>query len=277
MNNKIKTMDRPPKHEFLEAMVGRAPLLDSLVDGLSDRSTLEATLSRSRSTINRWLVELLEADVICETNGGYRLTLIGRLAYQEYDRFEKRFSAIYNAKPLLGYLPDDAAIDMRLLVDAEVLLSQEFAPQDPVIRLEDMIRTANTGTFRGITPVILIRFIEFFHDQIVTEGLRAEFVLEATAIDYLLSAFHDEISEIIETDRGTFAGLHDEKVPFGLGVIDGEAVWVGVYESGGGLRGAIINTSPAALEWGQEQFEHYRERAEVVEPKDLIYRGSIRH
>lgn len=268
-------MSRAPKREFLDAIAGRAGLFECILGGETDKRALERRLSISRSTINRWLSDLQKADIIAEHGNGYHLTLSGRLAYQEYDRFDDRFSAIFNAKPVLRYLPDDVSIDMRLLVDAEIILSSEIAPQEPVLRLEDMVLKAETRTFQGISPVILPRYVEFFHAQIVNNGLEAEFVLEAEVMDYLISANRDDVAEIIESEGGTLARLQTMGLPFGLGIVDDEGVWVGVHEPGGGFRGAIINTSAAALEWAQELFAEIRNRADVIEKKDLLYRGVV--
>lgn len=267
-------MDQAPIRALLEAIAGRARLIECLDEGVTDKREIEDRLNKSRSTINRWLSDLREADVITPEADGHQLTVAGKLAYQEYVRFEQRFSNIINAKPLLVYLPTDVDFDVRILEDAEVLISHEIAPQEPIHRLEDMVQKAETRTVHGISPVVLPRYVEFFYDQIVAEGLEAEFVFETEVMEYLLSAYHDEVTDVMETKRGSFCQVEGKALPYGLVVVDDEGVWVPIYESGGGLRGAIINTSPAAIHWGHEQYDTVRKRAEVLDQSDVMLRGA---
>jgi predicted transcriptional regulator len=258
----------------LEAIAGRAGLIECLDEGVTDKREIEERLNKSRSTINRWLSDLREADVITSEAEGHKLTVVGRLAYEEYVQFEERFSDIHNAKPLLVYLAPEVDFDVRILEGAEILLSDEIAPQEPILRLEDMVQKAQTRTIHGVSPVVLPRYVDFFHDQIVAEGLEAEFVLETDVMEYLLSAYHDEVTAVMETDRGTFTRVEGQGLPYGLAVVDDEGVWVGIYESGGGLRGAIINKSLDAIQWGHEKYDSVRQRAEVVDSSDVMLRGA---
>lgn len=267
-------MSQAPIRALLEAIAGRAGLIECLDEGVTDKREIEERLDKSRSTINRWLSDLREADVITSEAEGHELTVVGKLAYQEYVQFEERFSDIFNAKPLLVYLPTYVDFDIRILEGAEVLISDEIAPQEPILRLEDMVRKAETRTLQGVSPVVLPRFVEFFHDQIVAEGLEAEFVLETQVMEYLLSAYYDEVTDVMDSERGIFTRVEGQGLPYGLAVVDDEGVWVGIYEPGGGIRGAIINKSHAAIQWGHEKYSSVRARAEVVDQSDVMLRGA---
>lgn len=267
-------MSQAPLRALLEAIAGRAGLIECLDEGVTDKREIERRLDKSRSTINRWLSDLRDADVITSEADGHQLTVVGKLAYEQYIDFEHRFTDIFNAKPLLVYLPTDLEFDVRILEGAEVLLSDEIAPQEPILRLEDMVRKAQTRTVQGSSPVVLPRYVDFFYEQIVDEGLEAEFVLETDVLEYLLSAYHEEVSEIMDTGRGTFTRVDGRGLPYGLAIVDEEGVWVGIYEPGGGLRGAIINTSKSAIEWGHEQYDEVRSRADVVDQSDIQLRSA---
>lgn len=267
-------MSQGPTRALLEAIAGRAELIECLTEGITDKRDLEARLGKSRSTINRWLNALRQADVITPAAEGHQLTVLGTLAYEEYARFEHRFTGIVNAKPLLVYLPSDVEFGVEVLEDAEVLLSEEIAPLEPILRLEEMVQTAETRVLKAISPVILPRYVEFFHHQVMTNGFEVEFVLERQVMEYLLSAYNEELTAMLETGHGTFSRVEGSALPYGLVVIDQEGIWIGIYEPGGGLRGAIINTSQAAIEWAHDQYNNVRGRAEAVEQGDLMLRGA---
>lgn len=259
---------------ILNAIAGRVEILDCLSEGLTDLREIETSIGKSRSTTRRWLSNLEDVDVIASDPDGYRITAMGQLAYNQYRQFEHRYSDLVNARPLLKHLPADGRIDHRLLEDAEIVMSNEFAPQEPIRRLEDMVRKSSTQMVEGSSPVVLPRYVDFFHELILAEKLDAEFVLTAEVMDYLSTAYNDKVVEIVGTDRGTFWTLEGEGLPFALAVINNEGVWLGVHEAGGSIRGAIINTSSEAVEWGHEQYHGLRDRAEPVDSSDLMLRGG---
>lgn len=267
-------MTQPQVRAMLNAIAGRVELLDCLAEGVTDKPDIVREIGKSRSTITRWLVELEEADLIRSDIDGYRITALGELAYREYHRFEQQYSDLVNARPLLKFLPADGRIEPRLLEGAEIVLSTEFAPQEPIRRLEDTVRRSNTRMFEGSSPVVLPRYVEFFHEMIISDDLDAEFVLTTELMEYLTMAYNAEVNDMMDSERGTFWSLEGDGLPYALAVIDDEAVWVGVHKAGGDIHGAIINTARGAIDWGREQYHRLRDRAEPVDPSDLMLRGG---
>jgi predicted transcriptional regulator len=258
----------------MDAIAGRVELLECLSEGLTDKRDIEDRLGKHRSTIKRWLDDLQDADIIASEAEGYQITAVGELAYREYRQFEGRFSTLVNVRPLLAFLPADVELGFRLLEGAEVLLSDEIAPHEPIHRLEDMVRKSKTRVVEGTSPVVLPRYVDFFHQQIMTKNLEAEFVLESTVFEYLLTAYHDEVTDIMDSGRGRFWSLSDRGLPYAMAVVEDEGVWVGVHGPQGGIRGAIINVSEDAIEWGRDQYNSILERAEAVEPSDVMLRSA---
>lgn len=267
-------MTRAPIRALMDAIAGRVELLDCLACGVTDKREIEDRIGKSRSTINRWLGNLQDADVITSEAEGYRLTAVGGLAYREFVEFENRYSALVNVRPLLSFLPADVDFDFRLLDGAEVLLSDEIAPHEPIHRLEDLVRKSKTRVVEGTSPVVLPRYVDFFHEQIISEGLEAEFVLETTVFEYLLTAYHDEVTAIMDSGRGRFWSLNDGGLPYAMAVVENEGVWIGVHDPSGGIRGAILNTSVTAVEWGREQYNGILEHAEAVDQSDVMLRSA---
>ncbi len=267
-------MERTPVRALLEVIAGRTGLLECLDEGVTDKRDIEDRLEKSRSTINRWLADFRDAGFITPEVEGHEVTLLGKLAYLEYRSFEQRFTSLHDAHPLLASLPSDVNIDMRLLEEAEVLVSHEIAPQEPILRLEDMVQRPEAMFVKRLSPVVLPRHVDFFYDQITNQGLQMEYVLENQVLEYVLTAYHQQVQEAMESGQADIRRLDGRGVPFGLAIVEDVGVWVGVYEPGGGLRGAIINDTVSAFEWAEETYEQSRSGSEIVEESDIMLRGA---
>lgn len=267
-------MNRTPVRALLKAIAGREGILDCIAEGLTDKRSIEDRLGISRSSVTRWIGDLQDVDVItCEAQG-LQITALGKLAYQEYDRLEHRFSDLINAGPLLKHLPSDIDLDLRVLEDAEVILSDEIAPLEPFRRLEDMVRNAEMANVRGCLPIVVPRFVDFFHAQIMAGDLEAEFVLKSGLLEYLMTAYHTEFVDLVESGRGTFWSIEGSGPPYALALVGEEGIWVGVHKPGDSFRGAIINTSQSAIDWGHEQYYRLRDSAAPVDRSDMMFRGG---
>lgn len=267
-------MERTPVRNLLEAIAGRTGLLECLEEGLTDKREIEERLNKSRSTINRWLIGFRNAGIITPEAEGHEVTLFGRIAAREYRNVEQRFTSLNDARPLLTCFQQDVSIDMRLLEGAEVLESNEIAPHEPARRLEEMVRRSEDKVIKGFSPLILPRYIDFFHGQVTNRDLEVEFVFGNEVLEYLLMAYYADIQEIIGSDRARILRLEGVGEPFGLVIIDDVGVWVGIYEPGGALRGAIINSTDDAFEWARETYDRLRERTETIEESDIMLRSA---
>lgn len=257
---------------LLSVISNRVELLACLETGVTDKREIEDCLGKSRTTVNRWLNDLEESGLVSLQANQYELTLFGEIVYAQYRRIETQFDDLLQSKPLLKFLSPECGVDIRLIQHAEVLISTDIAPQEPVLRLEDLIENATTHQIKGISPVVLPRYIDFFSDQILHQDLEAEFVLEKDVMEYLVVSYNDIITDVMNSSRGSFARV-ETGLEYGLVIIDNEAVWVGIHEPGGGLRGAIINHAEPAIEWGLEQFERVQRRAEPITADDIVLRG----
>ena len=246
---------------LLETVARRASVIECLLEEPADKRDLESTLDVSRTTVDRAVRRLSDAGCITQQDGRWEVTLLGRLAYEEYEQLTARYDGLTTAQTLLSHLPTRAPIDVRLLVDAEILLAEPPAPHAPTDRLEELLD--GSDQIRGLSSVVLPKYIPLFHHQTIERDTNTDLVLESELVEYLWEYHSKKMHAVIESDNGMVWSL-DQKLPFGFVLIDGDIVWFAVYDEDGGLKGTVINDSTAAVTWATDMFHSYRQQAEQV-------------
>lgn len=252
---------------LLETVARRACGIKRLLEEPADKRELEAIVDVSRTTVDRTVSRLSDAECIAYRDGKWEVTLLGQLAYEEYEQLAARYGSLTIAQPLLLHLPPETPVDVRLLADAEILLAEPPAPHAPTAQLEDLLQ--HSDQIEGISSVVLPRYVPLFHHHIVERGTDTDLILDAELVGYLWTSYPDEMGAVLETDNGIVWRL-DQKPPFGLVLIDKEVVWFAVYDEDGGLKGTIVNDSDAAVTWATDVVHSYRQQAEQV----LVRGGS---
>lgn len=252
--------------ETVDVLVKRAELLDRLREGPTNKRDLRDDLDVSRSTVYKAVRELEEQDVVEQTDEGCRLTLLGRLLVEEYGEFTELVGHLTRHESLLSVLPPDAPVTPNVLVGAERVVTERHAPTRPAERLEREVRSADSVV--GLSPVVVPRYVELFHEEIVSNDLSADLVMERPVVDYVRTDHADQFEEALGTGRLRVRRT-DETLPFGLVVTerpaDPDSAIVIVYDGAGELRGVIVNDAPTAVEWGRDVFRRYYRRAEELE------------
>lgn len=241
----------------------RDDVLGSLGTDPVAKQDLDRRLDVSRSTIDRAIEELLAADLVEETDGGYRQTLAGRLALAEHERLRRGVGGVVEAADLLGALEDDADLAPELLAGARVVEATAEAPERPLEAVYDLVDRASF--VRGFGVAIHDRQVDTYHRRFVEEGLGGEVVLTASAIEQLLGRYPDGFQDALAADRVAFWET-DEAFPYSLTLAetpDGPHVGVMVYAEDG-IPGSVVNDTEAAVGWARERFESVRERARPV-------------
>jgi predicted transcriptional regulator len=244
---------------LLEIVARREYVIEHLLQNHADKRELETALDVSRTTVNRAVNSLSDAECITYHDGKWSITLLGQVAYEEYKQLVARYEGLTTAQSLLHHLSPGTPLDGRLLTDMNILLAEPPAPHAPITQLEDLLQHSNQ--IKGLSSVVLPRYVPLFHHHIVERETDTELVLDVELIQYLCKSYPDEMYAVFESDTG-MVWQHDQKPPFGLVLIDEEVVWFAVYDEDGGLKGAIINDSEAAIIWATEIFHSYRQQAE---------------
>lgn len=248
---------------LISTVVKRAGFLSTLSSGPIPKHRLGDELGVSRSTVYKAVRELHEHELVERTDDGLALTLAGRILEAEYGTFRNIVEDVSQTRELLSILPSGSEISTALLDGATTVFAERHAPNYPIRSFAEMVESADV--VRGISPVALPQYVELFHDRAIDGTMTAELVLERPVVEHLVADYGEQLNEALASDQLSVWEM-DATLPFGLIVVEGihDGVGVVVYDDRGELRGIITNDTPAAMEWGMDVFESYRERATLV-------------
>lgn len=249
--------------EFVSVLDRREDLLRELLDGPADKPGLEATLAVSRSTIDRGVRELEDCGLIERCEGGFRLTLVGRLALGAYDQFVERVAALTEARAMLATVAPDAEFDLAMLDGGRVVEADRASPHRPLEALYGLVGSATA--VRGFAPAIHPRQVDTYDERIAEHGMETELVLTDDVLERMATEYSEHFEGLFETDL-VRVWRTGRELPFSLTVAetpDGSSAAVMVYGDRG-VIGCILNDAARAVEWAEARFERERELAERV-------------
>lgn len=252
-----------PRAEILPTLARREALLAELREGPRGKSDVVDSLDVSRSTVDRCVRELEANGLVERREGGYALSLAGQLLFEEYERFRDRAYSVCEAVGVLSALPADADLHGDALAEAEVTVADRTAPYRPAEVHLEQVRGADAVSI--VSTAVSPQYVETYRDAVVEEGLELRLVTTGAVAEVLVSEYPDVLAESFETGRLEMYQL-DEEPPYSLSIIERpETTRLGVlvYDEGG-VRGYISSECDAAVAYGYDTFERYRERATPV-------------
>lgn len=256
-------MDTGAAPEAVALVADRITVLEYLADGPAQKRTMVADLPPSRSTIDRAVRALVDADLVERTPDGYRATAAGRLAAERYRAFLADEAAILDAREFLAALPSDVSLPAAVLADATVEPSGD-AGADPLAALVDPITTADRH--RAVLPGIDdSRHLRLCHRRAVDDGRPVELLLSEHALETLTTEFATLTAELAAADAVTAYEIPDPPFACYLAETD-DATHVAVAtttddEDGGGVLHA---TGDAAADWATDWYAARRDEGTDV-------------
>ncbi|WIV68399.1 helix-turn-helix transcriptional regulator [Natrialbaceae archaeon AArc-T1-2] len=258
---------RPPDagSSLLGTIDSRVSFLSSLEDGPRDKRALVGELECSRSTVDRAIRELETLALVERVDDAYRLTIVGRLALEEYRRSRDRLEAIAGLGEYLGTVPQTVPLSPSVLEGATVHEPEPHAPHEPLAHLLERIDDADR--FRGFDGTERIPQIRTrLYERTVEGSLTGELVLADDLVTFLLERHPDQVRDVLD---GGFDFYTVSSVPYGLVRLDtpsqSETVLVFTSDVGDVV---VRNDSDAACEWGDAVYRRYRARAQRLEPPE---------
>ncbi|MDL0122860.1 helix-turn-helix transcriptional regulator [Halobacterium salinarum] len=253
---------------FREVLERRYEILQQLIDSPVTKPELVEKLETSRSTIDRGINDLVAVDCVTAQNGEYRATTAGHLALREHSRYRETSQAVQETTDLLNHLPAETGLDVDLLDGATVSMAEDHAPDQALLPTIDIFDRATR--LRGLAPVVLNFYPNLLSNRLGESELTVEIVAETAVLSTLPDIPSLSGASLSELDGLTLYETGDG-LPYALWLMDtpeGSYAGITAYESGG-VAGVLINDTDAAVQWAQEQYEQYRENAQLVSVSEL--------
>jgi len=251
--------------KIVETVFKRAGFLDALAQAPADKRELVDTVDTSRSTVNRAVCELEQWGLVTYDSGAYRLTVCGRLLWEQYVQFERNTAAVSAASTLLRRLSTTAPLEPAFLRGAEVVTAEYPQSHLPVTALSEII--AEASHLRGIAKAHAApKAVDALREAIETDA-DAELVICEDVYSQLRTVYDwlsDAIAEgtlrpylVTELPYTLLTAVHDERKRSCLVVYDE-----------GLIEGILVNDTQAAFNWATDIFESYRQDADPVPELD---------
>ncbi|SFR66721.1 helix-turn-helix transcriptional regulator [Halogeometricum limi] len=254
-----------------DVVARRVDVVEKLTAGPRRSADLVGSLGLSRSTVYNALHELESHQLVRSIDGGYELTLAGRLLYDEHRRHRQAVEDIYVPRKLLAHLPVDTDITLGVLEGAETVFAERYAPIRPVAVVERIVREATA--LKGLGPVVLPDYVDLFYEQFVNDELEAELIFEVPSWEYLVADYPEAITNALDSGNLT-VWVTPETLPMGLLLVEEPHALVGivVYDDDGNPRGILTTETERAYEWGHQMWKQFRPRTtrEITSGADLL-------
>ncbi|WP_423998902.1 helix-turn-helix transcriptional regulator [Haloarcula salina] len=225
---------------------------------------LVASLDRSRSTVDRAVGALRDADLVERSGSEYVVTYAGRQATAAYEGFRDRLDALQCAHPVLSTLPPDVDIDPSVLHGADVETTSPSAPTAPTERNVDILE--GTTSFRGIGPAVLPRYVDVIESLWSDTAVDVELVVTEAVAESLDSALPDR-RDTLEDLSNVSLYVTEKPMPYAVWTAektDGAASGIVVYTETG-IKGTINNDTEPMNEWAREKYATYRRDARPLD------------
>lgn len=241
------------RHNVLAALVAEPRTKPELVDALDS----------SRSTIDRAISALEDADCIERQNSTYCPTQFGHVSLTEYNRYTKTTDGTARASDVLNAVPPEAHIDPAFFNGVTVQTADPHAPESALKDSIEALKTADRLV--GLAPVVLSVYTETLTTLVSDHDLKAKLILHENTLDALFEYYQDRITKSDVTNYVDFY-LTDQALPYALWIMDHDEhsrAGITIHENGD-VRGVLMNDSPRALQWARNEFAQYLEIAEPV-------------
>ncbi|TMT80432.1 hypothetical protein E2L06_18365 [Haloterrigena sp. H1] len=246
--------------ELRETLHKRHEVLAALATEPQTKPQLVETVGPSRSTIDRAISALEDADCIERINSNYHLTPVGRISHTEHERYIKTMDGVSKGKDVLNALSDEAPIDPTFLNGVDVQTANPHVPESAL--QSSITHLESTDRLVGLAPVVLSLYTDTLTDLVKNNGLQTEIVLHESTFNSLLGYYKDRFSAMGVTDHFTFY-VTEHDLPYALWIMERDEhplAGITIHEKGG-VRGVLMNDSPDAVAWARKEYEQYRDQA----------------
>lgn len=246
----------------LDLVSRRSDYLAHLGSARTPKADLVERLGDSRSTVNRAIAELAGAGLAVDHPGGCQLTAAGRLAREAFEEFRASVHGIDSALDLLAALDPETEIGPEIVTGADVQPAHGAKPYRAFHTFERLIEEADC--IRGAARTFANpRAVELFEDAIIDRGVETEFYFH----EQLYAEVRGELSATLQRwqasgELSMFIAPECHRYTILVSELPGgPEMGLAVYSTALEFQGVVVNDSPEAVRWGNDQLDAVAERA----------------
>lgn len=250
----------PSSSDIDALLANRRTVFQAVRSDPRSKTELEDSLDCSRSTIDRAVRELRDAGLVRYADQVWEPTSLGTYAYRARRNYLEYVRELTNVAPLLGHLPGDSPLSEEILQGATVHAANAETPD---LVLEQFLEYVTGVTcLRFVTPALSIGFAKRFYERATASAFEFELIATTDVFERASDACPDLTASLLDDER---VELRSASVPFSFGLSIADADHAGVLLfTDHGIRGLIVNDSPAALAWAENRYEQVRRSADRV-------------
>ncbi|WP_147435634.1 winged helix-turn-helix domain-containing protein [Halobellus sp. Atlit-38R] len=244
----------------------RENCMDEIIERPRPKNKLEDTLPYSRSTLDRAIQDLCDANLIKYSNGRWKPTLLGEHTHKIYCEYLDQLNSLADVASLIKGLPVDSPISGDVITNASTYKSEGSAPDLVLDVLFDRINDTNIVCVA--TPIITLSLLEKFRKQVIEENKYSlELIIPDNVFRKINSSRSNDTSLLIKSDNVSLF-RHSLPFEFGLWLFDNSTVGVVIFTNHG-IRGVLLNDSTESISWAKDQYET------VVQAADPIFSRGV--
>lgn len=249
--------------DLFSLVLQRREFLASVRAGEAHKRDLIDRLDHSRSTVDRALADLLEAELVDRlTDGSFTLTQRGRLLLEETQETLDTVAGIEAAGAIASHLSTEEPVPPWVFAQADVRVATGPDPLADSAILRDGIEEATRLRAFSIADHDPSLIRTAYRQSVLAESLSFEAVFTRAMIEQLL----DSYPELFENSRGVeHAGVYFvDSLPFGMFILEDAStrrLVFPIHDDQGVYRGLTVTTDARAIDWAESVFAAYRENA----------------
>jgi len=239
----------------------RNSYLRALIDQPRSKCDLEDELDGSRSTLDRALRELADANLATYEDGVWKPTHLGQCSFETREVYLEQIDSLAEAAPLLSELPSESPVSSEFIIGADVYETDPSMPDAVMRTLLDSVEDGHEILMA--TPVIVTGFSDEFYERVNSNGdYSFELFIPPGVFERSRTMFPTSTSKIAN-DESISLYTAPISFDFGLWIVDSTEAGIIIFTDRG-LRGILLNDTTDALDWAVEQYEHIKQDAESV-------------
>lgn len=249
--------------EFLSRSGHRVIALAALARRPQSRADLLAMTGVSQATIGRTLRAFEDRRWIVRNGQHYEATQLGAFVAAGMRELIDRVETEQTLRDVWQWLPGEASgFTIGMFADADVSVAGAEDPYRPVNRFTSLLRETDRLRFVGFDLALL----EPCRDELcrrLLDGMHAEIIDPPNVVRHIRSTYPEQFAEALESGNLTLR-IHDDLPPYGVGIFDDRVAIVGYDPNSGTVAVSIDTDAPAAREWAESVFEHYRRKRPTI-------------